>query len=95
MNTTSVSSPFSVRIDDNLRVRLQQAAEADDRSLSYITQKALSQYLDAREYKRREIVKVFKASRNENYILDSEMNDWLDSWGTTNELPPPKAAHKR
>lgn len=45
-----MSSPIAVRVDDELRRRLEMLSSATDRPLSYLATEAFKQYLDANEW---------------------------------------------
>ena len=83
-------TPLSLRIDPTTKSRLEDIAKAEDRSLSYIAQKAFASYLDARDYRREQILTAFNESKTENEFISGEaMKAWVDSWDTAQELPTP------
>ena len=85
-------TPLSLRIDPTTKARLEDIAKAEDRSLSYIAQKAFAAYLDARDYRREQILNAFDDAQNEKeFISGDAMKAWVDSWDTARELPSPKA----
>ena len=86
----SVVSPLSLRIDPATKSRLEDIAKAEDRSLSYIAQKAFAAYLDARDYRREQILTAFNESKTENEFISGEaVKAWVDSWDTAQELAAP------
>jgi predicted transcriptional regulator len=63
----------------------------EDRSASYLAQKAIEAFVDAREYKREIIRASYEAALTEKaFISDAAMTAWVESWDTDNELPPPE-----
>ncbi len=82
--------PFSFRIDPEVKTRLEQEAERDDRSASYLAQKAIEGYLDGREYFREEMRAAIAEADKGIFISEEVMDAWVNSWGTENELPVPK-----
>ncbi len=82
--------PISIRIDETLKSRLDKLAKVEDRSLSYLAQQAIAAYLDDREYKHREILRAYSEAKKGVFISEKTMTAWVDSWGSTQELPPPK-----
>ena len=85
-----MSSPLSIRIDDTLKARLETAAKAEERSVSYMAQKAIEDFVAAREFKRDVVLQAYQASLIEKEFISGEkMTDWVESWGTSNELPEP------
>jgi predicted transcriptional regulator len=86
-----VTSPLSLRLDPDVRSRLQREADMEDRSLSYVAQKAIVAFLDAQESKRQAIAQAVAEADKGVFVSDEAMTSWVDSWGTDNELPLPRA----
>jgi predicted transcriptional regulator len=84
------SVPLSVRIDPEIKTRLEEEAKIEDRSASYLVQKAISAYLEAKEYKRQAIREAVAEADKGVFISEEAMDAWVDSWDTENELPPPE-----
>jgi predicted transcriptional regulator len=85
-------TPLSFRIDPVTKARLEDIAKSEDRSLSYIAQKAFAAYLDARDFRREQILTAFNEAQTEKEFISGEgMKAWVDSWDTVQELPAPKA----
>ena len=85
-------TPLSLRIDPATKSRLEGIAKAEDRSLSYIAQKAFASYLDARDYRKEQILGAYSDAQAEKEFISGEaMKAWVDSWDTNHELPTPKA----
>lgn len=83
-------SPFSIRLDQELKVRLERQAERVDRSAAYIVQEALEDYLDNAEFIEEELDKAEVELAQGVFISEEKMMAWLNSLGTENELPPPE-----
>lgn len=83
-----VSQPFSVRLDPDLKRRLDQVARKTDRSSSYLVVKAIEQFLDARHEKQAAIEEALKAADTGEFISSETMNTWVDSWGSGDEIKP-------
>ncbi len=87
-----MSVSFSIRMDEGLRARLEKEAQAEDRSASYLAQKAISAFLDARASRRQEILAAYAQSQSETeFVSEEAVSAWVDSWETPNELPVPAA----
>ena len=83
------TTPFSLRLDDDMRARLKSEAKQLHRSESSIAAIAIQKYLDACEQKRQAIdLSVTQADKGE-FISSQSMNAWVDSWGSDDELPLP------
>jgi predicted transcriptional regulator len=84
------ATPLSLRLDPEIRERLQREAHAEDRSLSYIAQKAIISFFNAKDNKKQAIMEALAEADNGIFISDEAMTAWVESWGTDNELPIPE-----
>lgn len=87
----------SIKLDDELKGRVQHLAEARRRTPHWIMREAIEQYVD-REEKRealnRDTLKAWDEFQATGlHATAEEVDKWLASWGTENELPPPEC-HK-
>ena len=84
----------SVKLDDGLKSRVQQLADARNRSAHWIMREAISDYVEREETKeifKQEAMASWKAyQENGRHLTDKEVSDWLGNWGTDDEteLPP-------
>jgi predicted transcriptional regulator len=85
-----VASPFSVRLDEDVKERLDREARREDRSAGYIINKAVGQYLDQKDWFRKEMEAAIAEADKGEFISWEKIRDWTRSWGTENELPPPE-----
>ncbi|MGR9180005.1 CopG family ribbon-helix-helix protein (plasmid) [Rhizobium leguminosarum] len=92
-----MASPTSLKLDDELKGRVQQLAEARRRSSHWIMREAIAQYVEReekRETLRQETVDAwneFKATGL--HVTGVEVEKWLSTWGTDDELSAPEC-HK-
>jgi predicted transcriptional regulator len=84
------ASPFSVRLDDEIKARLESEAQRQDRSAGYIAQKAIEGYLNSKDSFRREMEALIAEADKGVFVSEEAMNRWMESWDTENELPPPE-----
>jgi predicted transcriptional regulator len=82
--------PFSMRIDESVRARLETEASFEDRSAGYIAQKAIESYLDDKAYMRECFKEAVAEADKGVFISEETMDAWLLSWDTDHELPPPE-----
>lgn len=82
--------PFSIRLDETIRARLEKEAVLEDRSASYIVQKVVNHYLDGRDRFRQEMEAAIAEADKGVFISGEAMHRWIESWDTDNELPPPE-----
>ena len=87
----------SVKLDVDTRARVESLAEARHRSAHWLMREAITQYVDREE--RREAFRLDTIKAWDDYqetglhATAAEVDDWLASWGTDNELPAP-VCHK-
>jgi predicted transcriptional regulator len=87
-----MSATLTIRINDETKKRLDNLAKATARTKSYIVANAIEDFLRTNEWQVQAIKKSLKAAdRPDAKFVDHEkVAEWLDSWGTENELEPPK-----
>lgn len=82
---------ISARIPEKLGEELEALAATTRRSKAYLVTEALEDYIDRKARLYREIDEAVKeADERGEYVSDKDMQAWLASWGTGNELPPPR-----
>ena len=90
----SGTRPVAVKIDADVKSRLQRLADAKQRTSHWLMREAISQYVDREE--RREAFRVETLEAWESYretglhATAEEVEAWLASWGSQDELPAPK-----
>lgn len=84
----------SVKIDDTLRGRVRQLAATRQRSPHWLMHEAIRQYVDreeARESFKQEALASWASYQETGLqITEDELQAWLNSWGTEDELEPPE-----
>lgn len=82
---------ISARIPEKLGEELEALATTTRRSKAYLVTEALEDYIERKARLYREIDEAVKeADDSGKYVSDKDMQAWLASWGTANELPPPR-----
>jgi predicted transcriptional regulator len=85
MGTTS----FTLRMDTDLKARLEAEAQAEDRSAAWLAQTAISELLERRQWKR-QAIKEAEAEAEAGLLIDGDaVHEWLASLDTHSELPEP------
>lgn len=83
----------SVKIDDDLKERIQHLAGLRQRSAHWIMREAIQQYVEreeARESFRQEALASWQAYRETGrHVTGQEARAWLDTWGTGDEKEAP------
>lgn len=87
----------SVKLDDDLKGRLQHLAAARQRTPHWIMREAIAEYVEREE--KREAFKQDARQAWEDYqatglhVTGEEVIAWLETWGTDDEKAPPEC-HK-
>ncbi|SFM01272.1 CopG family ribbon-helix-helix protein [Methylobacterium pseudosasicola] len=89
-----MAAPTSIKLDDTLKGRVQHLAEIRRRTPHWIMREAIMQYVEReekREALRRDTLKAWEDSQATGlHATAEEVETWLASWGSENELPPPE-----
>ncbi|MEW9572164.1 CopG family ribbon-helix-helix protein [Rhodanobacter sp. Si-c] len=84
----------SVKIDDDLKERIQHLASLRQRSAHWIMREAIQQYVEreeARESFRKEALASWQAYRETGrHVTGQEARAWLATWGTDDEKAAPE-----
>ena len=87
----------SVKLDDNLKSRIQRLADVRQRSSHWIMCEAIRDYVEreeARESFKQEALASWTAYQETGqHLTGQEVRDWLNTWGTNKETEIPKC-HK-
>jgi predicted transcriptional regulator len=80
----------SVRIDQDLEQRLKTLAKTTGRTKAWYIRQALEAYLAQEEWMVQAINEGIKATDEGRTVDHDQVEAWLDSWGTENELERPQ-----
>lgn len=87
----------SLKIDDELKGRVQSLAELRRRSPHWVMLEAIQQYIEreeARESFKQEALASWTAYQETgHHLTNQEVSDWLSTWGTENKRAMPEC-HK-
>ena len=87
----------SIKLDDALKSRIQQLAQMRRRTSHWIMREAISQYVEREEKHeslRQDTLKAWDEFQATGlHATADEVEQWLKSWGSDNELPAPEC-HK-
>lgn len=89
-----MASPTSLKLDDELKGRIQHLAEVRRRSSHWIMREAIAQYVEReekREALRQETLDAWDEFQATGlHAPAEEVEKWLSTWGTDDELPAPQ-----
>jgi len=83
----------SVRLQAEIETPLENLAKKLDRSKSYLINQAIKEFLARKsleEQQWRETLEAIDSVTSGKLIDEKNVSNWLESWGTENELDPPK-----
>jgi predicted transcriptional regulator len=84
---------MSVKLDAETRTRIEHLAEVRHRTTHWMMREAISQYVDREEKReafRQDTIKAWDEYQETGLHGTSvEVDTWLASWGTENEMPVP------
>lgn len=84
------STPFSIRINDDVREKLEKICAVADRSKAYIANKAIEEYVERNGWKVEALNRAKQEAARGEFISHEAMGEWLDSLGSENQLSTPK-----
>jgi predicted transcriptional regulator len=93
--TVPTITPMSLRLDTDLRDRLNKIAHAQKRSAHALARDAVSRFV-AQEEKEAAWNASCQASLDEYketglHLKHEQLDAWLDTWGTSGEKPAPES----
>jgi predicted transcriptional regulator len=89
------STTFTVRIDTEVKKRLERLAKSTGRTRSFLAAEAISEYIEINEWQVAGIKRAIASLDLGAGIPHDSVKDWVASWGSANEQPAPKKSSKR
>lgn len=86
-NTTTVS----IRVDKEMKERLEAVARRQQRSKSFVAASALADYIAMQEAQIAGIEEAIAQLDRGEGIEHEQVRKWISSWDTGSELPKPTA----
>lgn len=89
----TAAKTVSVKLDSEMRERIKRLADARNRTTHWVMREAIAQYV-VQEEKRESFRQATQAAWQEYqdtglHVTGEEVDAWLASWGTDDELPTP------
>ncbi len=92
-----MASPTSIKLDDDMKERVQNLADLRKRTSHWIMREAIAQYVaqeEKRDALRRDTLAAWEEFRETGlHVTAEDVDQWLMSWGTEDEVPAPEC-HK-
>ncbi|MCB1333170.1 MAG: hypothetical protein KDK26_05845 [Roseivivax sp.] len=83
------TSPYALRLDDDLRKALEREAELEGRTVAQLATRAIRGMLGAKMAKRRAVDAALQEAAQGRFISEAAMNARIDSWDSETELGIP------
>ncbi len=83
----------SIRLSDELDKPLDLLAKKLDRSKNYIINQAIKEFLakqSLEDSRWQDTLEALESVKSGKALEESDVNAWLNSWGTGNRTSPPK-----
>ena len=86
-------SVTSIRLQPEIENPLEKLATKLDRSKNYLINQAIKEFIARKaldEARWDETLEALDSVKSNRLIEEQNVNEWLESWGSENELNPPK-----
>jgi len=84
------STTFTVRVEPDVKKRLEKLAKSTGRSRSYLAAEALNEYLEVNEWQVAGVRQAVASLDRGEGVSHKAVKDWVNSWGRKRERPVPK-----
>jgi predicted transcriptional regulator len=88
--STTMSATLSVRLDPNVKVRLEKLAQRTKRSKSFLAAEAIATYVEAEDWQLGEIAAGLAELNSGKGVEHEKVVKWMRSWGKPSESAPPR-----
>ena len=83
------TTTFSMRIDEKLKKALEEQAALEDRSASYIAQRAIGEWVAREAAYKSDIQAALKEAEKVIWISEEAIDKWMDGWAEGRDDPFP------
>jgi len=84
------STTFTVRVEPEVKKRLEKLAKSTGRTRSFLAAEALNEYLDVNEWQVAGVKRAMVSLDRGEGVPHQVVKDWVNSWGRKGERPAPK-----
>jgi RHH-type rel operon transcriptional repressor/antitoxin RelB len=85
------SATFTVRVDSDIKKRLEKLAKSTGRSRSFLAAEAIGEFVDVNEWQIAGIKAAMQSLDRGESIPHEQVKEWVKSWGSRKERPAPKS----
>ena len=85
------SATFTVRVDSDIKKRLEKLAKSTGRSRSFLAAEAIGEFVDVNEWQIAGIRAAMQSLDHGESIPHEQVKEWVKSWGSRKERPAPKS----
>src|SRR5271170_972197 len=85
------STTFTVRVESEVKKRLEKLAKSTGRTRSFLAAEALNAYLDVNEWQVAGVKRAIASLDRGEGVAHKEVRDWVGSWDRKRERPAPRA----
>ena len=82
---------FTVRVDSDIKKRLEKLAKSTGRSRSFLAAEAIGEFVDVNEWQIAGIRAAMQSLDRGESIPHEQVKEWVKSWGSRKERPAPKS----
>ncbi len=75
-----MSSTMTIRLDDSIKSRLEDLAQATHRSKSFLAAEAIQKYIDINEWQVQEIQEAIEEADRGDFATEKEVTNVFDKW---------------
>ncbi len=82
----------SLRISKDIEAPLESLAQRLDRSKNYLINQAVKEFIARQlmeDSRWNDTLAALESAKSGKLVNESKVTEWLQSWGTDKELPPP------
>ena len=76
-----MSTTMTVRLEPELKQRLEQLAQATERSKSFLAAQAIREFVDLNEWQVQEIRNAIAEADQGDFASEDEVKEVLEKWG--------------
>ena len=85
------SATFTVRVDSDIKKRLEKLAKSTGRSRSFLAAEAIGEFVDVNEWQIAGIRAAMQSLDRGESIPHEQVKEWVKSWGSRKGRPAPKS----